>query len=127
VVDQASLLAYENCATQADQTGCLAYDTAAMCLGQEVEAGASGNPESICLATTFEEFYFAIVPLFCGEGSADGGPPVTDAGGAAGDAAVEDDSGSGADARASESADAGVGVPPQDAGVPGAAEGGDAR
>jgi hypothetical protein len=127
VVDQASLLAYENCATQADQTGCSAYDTAAMCLSQEVEAGASGNPESICLATTFEEFYFAIVPLFCGEGSTDGGPPVTDAGGAAGDAAFEEDSGSEADARVSSSADAGAGAPLQDAGAPVAAEGGDAK
>ncbi len=129
VVDQASLLAYENCATEADQTGCLAYDTGAMCLGQEVEAGAGEGPESICSATTFEEFYDAIVPLFCGEGVADGGPPATDAGVApgGGDAAAEDDAGSEAGARAQESADAGAERPPQDASAPVAAEGGDAK
>jgi hypothetical protein len=127
VVDQASLLAYENCATEADQAGCLAYDTAAMCLSQEVEAGASGDPESICLATTFQAFYAAIVPLFCGAGVADGGPPATDAVGApgGGDASIDDDAGSEPEAGAPESADGAR--PPQDASAPVAAEGGDAK
>ncbi len=130
VVDQTSLLAYEKCATEADQTGCLAYATSAQCLGAEVEAGASGDPESVCLASTFEAFYAAIVPLFCGAMVSDGGLATGDAGQSSmgsGDAAA-DDAGSETDSRAAAVTDAADdGLPIQDSATPVGLEAGDAR
>jgi hypothetical protein len=127
VVDQTSLLAYEKCAGEADQTGCLAYDTAASCLGTEVEAGASGEAESVCLASTFEAFYAAIVPLFCGAMPSDGGLPADDAGqGPMGsEDGAADDAGSGTDSRAPATDAAADVLPIQDGAAP--AEAGDAR
>jgi hypothetical protein len=126
VVDQSSLLAYEECAAEADQGGCLAYDTASLCLQEEVEAGASSAPEALCLSTTFQAFYAAIVPIFCGQTLADGGPPASDA---SADASVSGDGGAGdagfeTDGRAPPS-DAGLVA--QEGGAVGAAEGGDAK
>jgi hypothetical protein len=73
VVDQASLVVYEKCAEQADATGCQAYYAAAACLRAQADAGVDGGPESVCLAPSFEAFYQAVVPLFCGQTSADAG------------------------------------------------------
>jgi hypothetical protein len=109
VTDQTSLVAYEQCAGQADAVGCQAYYLAAECLLAEVEAGVPANSESACLPSTFEKFYAAIVPLFCGQASADAsGSPAVDASGDAGisaDAAAAD--ASAADGGAAASADAG--------------------
>lgn len=128
VVDQTSLLAYEQCAAEADQGGCLAYETASLCLQAEVEAGSGSDPEAPCLSTTFQAFYTAIVPVFCGQPTGDGGLPADDAStdgslsqdGALGDATL------GTDGRApSEPVDAGP--LSQDGAAIIAAEGGDAR
>jgi hypothetical protein len=128
VVDQSSLLDYEVCAAEADQGGCLAYNEASLCLQDEVEAGASSSPEALCLSTTFQAFYAAIVPVFCGQNIADGGPPASDAsvdGSVSGDGGA-DDAGSETDARAPNGPlDGGLVV--QDAGAIVAAEGGDAK
>lgn len=88
VSDQPSLDAYHRCAVQADATGCQAYYAAAQCLGAEA---VDGSAESACLASSFEAYYQAIVPLFCGQVAADAGP-VTDA--AIADAGAPDDAGS---------------------------------
>lgn len=94
VTDQTSLVAYEQCAGQADAVGCQAYYLAAECLLAEVEAGVPANSESACLASTFDTFYATIVPLFCGQAAADAsGSPAIDASGDASlsvDAAAED-------------------------------------
>jgi hypothetical protein len=71
VSDQPSLDAYHRCAAQADATGCQAYSAAAQCLGAET---VDGSAESACVASSFEAFYQAIVPLFCGQVAADAGP-----------------------------------------------------
>jgi hypothetical protein len=128
VVDQASLVAYEQCAAEADQGGCLAYDTASLCLQNEVEAGASSAPEALCLSTTFEAFYAAIVPVFCGQTLADGGPSANGSsadGSVSGDGGA-DDAGSETDVRAP-SGPIDAGLVAQDGGEIGATEGGDAK
>lgn len=129
VVDQTSLLAYEKCSSEASQTGCMAYDTAALCLGAEVEAGASGDAESVCLPSTFQAFYEAIVPLFCGAMATDGGLPAADAAqGLPSEDAAADDAGSEIDARAPAAPDAADDGPPvHDSEAPASPEAGDAR
>jgi len=71
VHDQASRAAYDTCASHADRAGCQPYDTAAACLAQEAASAPS------CLLPAFADFYYAVVPLFCGV------PPKRDAGVAA--------------------------------------------
>ncbi|HZU85382.1 MAG TPA: hypothetical protein VE987_20765 [Polyangiaceae bacterium] len=61
VHDAASLVAYDACADQADVTGCASYSSAAGCVAGESDSGAAA-----CLATSFVDFYDAVVPLFCG-------------------------------------------------------------
>jgi hypothetical protein len=87
VTDAVSLAAYQACATSADQSGCYAYSQAAQCVAE-----GDGGIE-ICETPSFEAFYDAIVPLFCG-------PPAT-----AGDA-----SNGTADASAAEGTDAAAGL-----------------
>jgi hypothetical protein len=89
VHDQASAMAYDACARQAslDKAGCLQYGVAATgCTDAELE----GGPAAPCLGQRFSDFYFAVVPLFCGSPSPgrEGGGLVFDA--SAGDAAVAD-------------------------------------
>jgi hypothetical protein len=130
VIDQTSLVAYEQCAAQADAVGCQAYYLAAECLLTEVEAGLPANSESACLAPTFDTFYAAIVPLFCGQAAADasGGPAIDASSDASisGEAAVAD--AGAADARSPNGVtDAGGdGSPLRDAGAAGLVDGGDA-
>jgi len=62
VTNSASLDAYYECATEADNTGCASYYAMAAC-GREVDGGASG----ICQSAAFKDFYDAVVPLFCGQ------------------------------------------------------------
>jgi hypothetical protein len=128
VVDQSSLLAYEQCAAEAAQGGCLAYETASLCLPDEVEAGAGSTPEAVCLSTTFEAFYAAIVPAFCGQTTADGGTSESDASadGSVSGTTGADDASSETDARVASGPGDG-GPIAQDGGAIGAAEGGDAK
>jgi hypothetical protein len=72
VQDENSRAAYETCATVADHAGCVSYDMAAACVSSEAAAAPS------CLLPTFADFYYAVVPLFCGV------PPELDGGGPAG-------------------------------------------
>jgi hypothetical protein len=122
VVDQASLVLYEQCANQADGAGCLAYYSAALCLQTEVEAGAGSGPESACLAPTFEAFYAAIVPVFCGQMSSDAGPTSDASGpdGSVADASIAPPSDGG-------EVDAGIAAPTLDAAVDASADGSSVR
>jgi hypothetical protein len=130
VTDQASLVAYEACAAQADATGCQAFYEAAQCLN--ADGGLDGGPEMACLETSFQAFYDAVVPLFCGQSSTDasvGAPTVAEAGTA--DASSDASGGDHSDAmgpdspvEASEAADGGS--LPDDAAPPGLADGPDA-
>jgi hypothetical protein len=81
VTDSLSLTAYDLCASLADTTGCAAYQSAASCVGAELDGGLP----AACKAASFKDFYDAIVPLFCG-------PPQTGDGGAGmnGDASSAD-------------------------------------
>jgi hypothetical protein len=67
VHDQASRAAYDTCASHADRVGCQSYETAAACVNGEVAAAPS------CLLPTFADFYYAVVPLFCGVPPRDAG------------------------------------------------------
>ena len=70
VTDSVSLMAYDSCASLADNTGCAAYQAATSCVGVELEGGLP----AACNAASFKDFYDAIVPLFCGPPQAsDGG------------------------------------------------------
>jgi hypothetical protein len=62
VHDAPSRSAYDACAKQADQAGCLYYAKAASCSAAEEDAGQA----AICLLPMFQNFYDAVVPLFCG-------------------------------------------------------------
>jgi hypothetical protein len=76
VSDPTSLVARQQCAVQADATGCASFFLmASACQAAEADAGLA----SPCLNSGFLEFYDAVVPLFCGQ-------PMdnTDAGGDAG-------------------------------------------
>ncbi len=73
VADQNSRSAYDACAADADRTGCQSYAAAAECALSEADSG----PASKCLLSAFADFYYAVVPLFCG--SFEGGPaPLVD-------------------------------------------------
>jgi hypothetical protein len=80
VTDSQSLTDRQNCALEADVTGCqLFFGMAKGCA--ETDAGLAG----LCMNSGFKEFYDAVVPLFCGQPTVDAGAGV-DAGG--GDAAL---------------------------------------
>jgi hypothetical protein len=85
VYDQASRGAYDSCASESDRTGCQSYAIVAACANGEADAATSAN----CLLPTFADFYYAVVPLFCGvfEG---GGAPAVDASADSAPAAVPD-------------------------------------
>jgi hypothetical protein len=104
VQGQTSFEAYERCAAAAATSGCAAWATAASCASSEADAGGLA---SACLGS-FQTFYDAIVPLFCGPPTA---TPQLDAGLDAGSV----DAGS---------VDAGSGGPGLDAGSPDAASDG---
>src|SRR5260370_5971316 len=71
VTDSLSLTAYDSCATLADRTGCAAYQSAASCIAMELDGGLP----AACNAASFNDFYDATVPLFCGPPrTRDGGP-----------------------------------------------------
>jgi hypothetical protein len=72
VENAATRTAYDSCASAADTAGCQSYEQMASCaqsLAQD-DAGAA----ALCLSPSFEAFYDAVVPLFCGA------PPPVDAG-----------------------------------------------
>jgi len=73
VDDSKSLSAYQSCATSSEQSGCQDWATAAACADAEQDAGGLA---SVCLAS-FQTFYDAVVPFFCG-------PPSPTAGSEAG-------------------------------------------
>jgi hypothetical protein len=100
VSDSASLAARELCSMTADQTGCKSYDdhVHSACLTVPAEAACT-------MDTSFQDFYNAIVPLFCAQPAPDGGGP-DDAGAPAADAGVGD-AGVGWPARDGASSDAG--------------------
>jgi hypothetical protein len=77
VQDSASRAAYDGCASVADESGCGTYADAMACHGIELDAG----PAQRCIASSFKDFYDAVVPLFCGLPPArpDAGPLVIDA------------------------------------------------
>jgi hypothetical protein len=66
VHDATTRAAYDACASTASMAGCQAYAVRASCTQ---EGGAS----SVCVGQTFQAFYFAVVPRFCGS------PPLLDA------------------------------------------------
>jgi hypothetical protein len=63
VTNASTLTAYDNCASEADATGCVTYSDAANCAEALSDAGGDA---SICLQTDFKGFYDSVVPLFCG-------------------------------------------------------------
>ncbi len=70
VDDVASRAAYDACTAQADRGGCQPYAMAAACTNAEVSSAQS------CFLRSFDDFYYAVVPLFCGP------PPIFDGGNA---------------------------------------------
>jgi hypothetical protein len=82
VDDPTSLAARQQCAMEADQTGCLSFSLkATACRAAELDAGLAGP----CTNAGFMDFYDNVVPLFCGQ------PSAADVA-VAGDAAVSDGS-----------------------------------
>ncbi len=71
VGNSTAFAAYSACASDADQTGCLAYATAASC---PIGAGADGTAGP-CVAQSFADFYGAAARLFCAASA----PPSSDA------------------------------------------------
>jgi hypothetical protein len=67
VHDMASRAGYDACAKQAAQVGCQYYDAMAT---RYCNAERDAGQAAICLFPMFQEFYNAVVPLFCGP------PPV---------------------------------------------------
>ena len=68
VSDTTSLAAREQCSTDADATGCrLFFEAASACRAAETDAGVA----SACMNGAFQDFYDAVVPLFCGQATAD--------------------------------------------------------
>lgn len=96
VHDMASRAAYDACAAQADHGGCQYYAMAAQCTGLLQDAGQTSS----CLLPVFQDFYNAVVPLFCGSPPQRPDAGLTfDAGGDSGTSdAWADDSASPADA-----------------------------
>jgi hypothetical protein len=62
VHDAPSRTAYDACAVSADHMGCQSYGTAARCTATENDASLAAS----CLFPDFQDFYNAVVPLFCG-------------------------------------------------------------
>ncbi len=100
VDDPTSLVQFKTCSSEADDAGCASYAAKAACQGAELDL--DGGAAIICNGMSFEEFYVAVVPLFCGVAAtgyvdaAVGYPPFGD--GAAGAGAA--DGGSAADSSA---------------------------
>ncbi len=84
VHDQASRAAYDACASHADHGGCQPYATAAAC------TNAEESRAPLCLLPSFMDFYYAVVPLFCGSPPKPDGGPVFGFDAADSDAAVDD-------------------------------------
>ena len=80
VHDPTSRAAYDTCTARADHDGCLPYANASACTSGE----AASAP--LCLLSSFADFYYAVVPLFCGV------PPKSDGGDALRFDAASDDS-----------------------------------
>jgi hypothetical protein len=98
VTDPSSLIARQDCASEADQSGCVQRSgIMASCPTTGMDAGLA----EACANSGFKAFYDAVVPLFCGQPSVDAAAAV-DAGGAE-------------DAALSHSVDGGV--PTSDAGI----------
>ena len=62
VHDGTSLSAYQSCASTSEQSVCASWATAAACADA---AGDAGGLASACLGS-FQDFYDAVVPFFCG-------------------------------------------------------------
>jgi len=71
VSDPTSLEARQDCASDADQMGCMSFfDMASsMCRAAESDAGLAGA----CMNAGFKDFYDSVVPLFCGQALSDAG------------------------------------------------------
>jgi hypothetical protein len=83
VDDTKSLSSYLSCATASEQSGCQDWATAAACADAEEDAGGLATA---CLGS-FQTFYDAVVPFFCGaQTPAPGGDSGSEAGGAVPDA-----------------------------------------
>jgi hypothetical protein len=62
ITDQASYQLYAACVNEASMGGCQRYAAAASCANTLADGGAS-----VCFqGQTFEDYYLAIAPLFCG-------------------------------------------------------------
>lgn len=74
-----SLSAYDECAAQADDTGCALFVGPAACDQSDASTGLADAGDSIagCIQPTLEAFYRFAVPLFCGAPppEADGSAP----------------------------------------------------
>ncbi len=85
VTDVSSLTARQDCASQADELGCLSfYEMAKACRGAEMDAGLAAP----CTNSGFKDFYDVVVPLFCGQtitGAGDAGPEADAASGVSAD------------------------------------------
>jgi hypothetical protein len=58
-----SLVSYDTCTKEADQGACQSYAAeATSCWGIEADGGLS----SVCVTDNFSEYYYSVVPLFCG-------------------------------------------------------------
>jgi hypothetical protein len=76
VTDVSSLTARQDCASQADELGCLSfYDMAEACRGAEMDAGLAAP----CANSGFKDFYDVVVPLFCGQTLPGAGNPGSEA------------------------------------------------
>lgn len=86
VHDAATRTAYDTCAAIASTSGCQQYESKAACAQDTAESSAS-----ICVGQTFENFYRAVAPWFCGA-PPDATAPPYEAGqaDASGDAATTD-------------------------------------
>jgi hypothetical protein len=89
VHDATSLASYQSCATASEQSGCDPWATAAACAEDEQDAGGLA---AACLGS-FQVFYDAVVPYFCGPAPSAGGDAgaeaAVEAGGETPDAASE--------------------------------------
>jgi hypothetical protein len=96
VSDTTSLSARQQCSTDADSTGCrLFFEAASSCQAAEADAGRA----SACMNGAFQAFYDAVVPLFCGQATADAAAALDGASADAGVAPLAD-AGESADAEA---------------------------
>jgi hypothetical protein len=86
VHDMASRAALDQCTSSAASTGCEMFADQADCALGIAEAGVS----TACASASLHDFYYAVVPLFCGSPPPpEGGAPPPD--GRAGDAAFGED------------------------------------